>query len=78
MSSGLVSDEMLDHYWEHGYTIARKLFDSRSVETLLERFAGIVGGIRIQRLRLGPGTPVVLGPRDEHIAVRAENAADIL
>jgi phytanoyl-CoA hydroxylase len=44
MSSTPISDEMLDHYWEHGYTIARKLFDSRRVAVLLERFAEIVHG----------------------------------
>jgi phytanoyl-CoA hydroxylase len=44
MSESAITDEMLDQYWEHGYTLARGLYDDDLVSSYRDRFAGIVDG----------------------------------
>jgi phytanoyl-CoA hydroxylase len=44
MSDPLISDEMLEQYWEHGYTLVRGVFEPELVESFQRRFADIVNG----------------------------------
>ena len=44
MSKPLISDEMLEQYWEHGYTLVRGVFGPELVASFQQRFADIVNG----------------------------------
>jgi phytanoyl-CoA hydroxylase len=44
MSDPAITDEMLDHYWKHGYVVARGLFDGPSLQRWLDRLQDIVDG----------------------------------
>lgn len=39
-----VDDALLDHYWEQGYAVVRKLFDAASLERWIRRLEEIVEG----------------------------------
>ena len=39
-----ISDAMLEHYWEHGYTVARGLLPQADLDVYLERLSDIVEG----------------------------------
>ena len=44
MSQNPISDEMLDHYWEHGFVVAPKLLPDADLERWKARLADIVEG----------------------------------
>lgn len=44
MTDSLITDEMAEHYWEHGYTIVRDLYNAELAKIYRARFAAIVDG----------------------------------
>ena len=35
---------MVEHYWEHGYTLVPGVFDKKRIQDYLDRFDGLVEG----------------------------------
>ena len=44
MSEPLITDEMLEQYQDHGYTLVRGVFEPELIESYQKRFAAIVNG----------------------------------
>ncbi|MGE4605313.1 MAG: phytanoyl-CoA dioxygenase family protein [Myxococcota bacterium] len=39
-----LTDKMVEHYWEHGYTLVPGVFDKKRIQDYLDRFDGLVEG----------------------------------
>jgi phytanoyl-CoA hydroxylase len=55
VSESPIREEMLDHYWKHGYVVAPRLIPQADLDTWLERLDAIVTG----KVRPAPGMLVM-------------------
>ncbi len=71
MSENPIRDEMLDHYWQHGYVVAPGLIEGDDLVRWLDRLADIVDGrvepskgmlimrdVMVAKGAVAPGTPM--------------------